>query len=89
MLKCQTPSLTKSHSNRPLYSPTLANIRAACAKIQRAWSPEERAERRMSHGGFAVFHVQFLPGSDHPVRAGAAHIAPGPRTAASFATAGR
>lgn len=57
-----------SHSNLPFYCPTPDQIRAACLEIQREWSPEERAARRMGHGGFAMLQIEFLPGSDHPVR---------------------
>ncbi|HUQ67885.1 MAG TPA: hypothetical protein VM165_00085 [Planctomycetaceae bacterium] len=68
MPKCLTPTQSKPPSNLPFYCPTPAQIRAACAEIQREWSLEERAMRRMSHGGFAQFRVQYLPESDHPVR---------------------
>lgn len=59
-----------SHSNLPFYCPTPEQIRAACLEIQQEWSPEERASRRMGHGGFAMLQIEFLPGSDHPVREG-------------------
>jgi hypothetical protein len=67
MSKTATATAPKSYSNLPQYCPTPSQIRAACLEIQREWSPEERAERRLGHGGFAQFHVQFLPDSEHPL----------------------
>jgi hypothetical protein len=58
----------KHYSNLPHYRPSPAQIRAGCLKIQREWSPEERARRRMGHCGFALLRVEFLPDSDHPPR---------------------
>lgn len=55
--------IDKSHSiDRGAYLPTAAQIRAACAKIQARWSPEEEKKRR----------VGFVDIPWEPTRCGAA-----------------